>query len=312
MKLLASGDVTAGSLVANVDSGLYKSFVFLFTGTNNASVASAAADFGTIYLTKGGKQFVNIDFADLQSINDLKGGAVPAASTTGGAFTFGAVLDFAIQGDNRNVLSITKADGFTIQIDYVAADITTNVASGLCQIYGIESDGVQAYLMNINKFDMAVQAGDIPFQIPATNVVEWFIENDSYLSKLSVEKDGARVVNTTKSALLTMTSYENKLETYSASTPFLDVNLLPTGGLESSLADTVNAILTATGTATINSYVFHLDFDLTAYESSQAVSNSKIASQVVNTKSTSPAAKAIISDVAAQRIARAEAKYSNR
>lgn len=312
MKLLASGDVTAGSLVANVDSGLFKSFVFVFTGTNNTGVSAAASDFGTIQLTKGGKQFVNLDFADLQAINDLKGGAVPASSTAGGAFTFAGVLDFAIQGDNRNVLSITKGDGFTIQIDYDAANITTNVSSGLCQVYGVESDGVQAYLLNIHKFDMAVQTGDIPFQVPATNVVEWLVENDSNLTKLSVEKDGNRVVNATKSAILAMTSYENKLESYSAATPFLDINLLPTGGLESSLADNINAIVTASGSATINSYVVHLEYDLSAFESSQAVSNSRIAQQTVQTKSTSPAAKEIISNIAAQRIARAEAKYSNR
>jgi len=134
MRLISQ--VNMGNLTANVKipAGNYKEFVLHFPGTNGAT-AVTAADLGSIRLTYQGRQVQFVSFDRLQSINNMKGGAVLFNSTASGSLEAVAFLPQAIPGDLLNVLHVSNSDNAYLELNYSQAGGL--VSSGTLTVYGV-------------------------------------------------------------------------------------------------------------------------------------------------------------------------------
>jgi len=284
MKLLASGALTAGSLIQKVEQGTFREFQLHFQGTAAASATVEAADLGTIEITRRGDSIVRLTAAQLQNINVLEGGVVDTTSTTGAAFSFTMVLPWYILGDSLNVLQILPTDNLRITVTY-AASLAAKLAAGQSQtlsIYGIEGVGIQGYLRKLRGVDISVNAGDIPFSFPARNIDAIYVENDSNTTAIVMTVDGEKVIDCPLAELITTTLYHNKIETWSSTTPLLKIDLAPTGQLTEALSDNVNVVLTNTTTGTLSTIVSNLEFNVEDRARSIAAQELKLRQKQLN------------------------------
>ncbi len=284
MKLVASVSLTAGSLLQKLESGLIRELIIEFAGTNAAAQTMAAADLGTLEILRRGESLHRIDISQLQSIDNLKGGQIRAESTVADVFNFTAILPFYLYGDSLNIMHVTPADNFRIEITFAATMAAKLLAgsSQTCKVYAVEGLGVMEYLYRLRKYDIACAAGDIPVNLPAKNVIGWFVENDTNVSKFVVSVDGDKQFEVSRDVLITSTHFHNKLETWSATYALLEFDLLPTGQLNEGISDNVQAVITAAAAGTLNTVIASLDFDVEAKSRSLALSENKLRSKLSN------------------------------
>ena len=277
MRLIYQQSIANMTANVKIPSGSYEAFLIHYSGTNSTATPAAKGDLGNIRLTYQGRQvqFVNID--RLMTINNLKGGAVLFTSVASDTLEAVAILPQAIPGDLMNVLFVNQAANAYLQLDFTAL---AALATGTVTIYGIERIGVQKYFHVLSNYDVSLGAGVQREKMPFENIFELFIENDSNLDRLHVFKDGETIVDASKTAMQALTNFENKIETYSESVDYIDVELAKTKQLDESLSDNVSIEYNTSGSATLNNVVSALDFSDQQMTVSEVNRNMKINSSL--------------------------------
>ena len=267
------------NLTANVKlpSGSFESFLIHFSGTNSTATPAAKADLGNLRLTYQGRQIQFVNIERLMAINNLKGGAVLFSSVASDTLEAVAVLPQAIPGDLMNVLFINQAANAYLQLDFTNL---AALATGTVTVYGIERDGVQKYFHILSNYDVSLGAGVQREKMPFENIYELFIENDANLDRLHVFKDGETIVDSTKTAMQALTNFENKIETYSDSVDYIDVELAKTKQLDESLSDDVSIEYNTSASATLNNVISALDFSDQQLTVSEVNRNMKVNSRL--------------------------------
>lgn len=263
MILLHQGNLNDGAHNFVIPAGKYREFCIIYAGTADAGQTATANHCGTLKLIVEGREVQNIHVARLQSINLLKGGIIDTTSGAGAAFSFSCFLPFHVPGDDGNVLDVTESQKVTLQTEYDMATIVAGVGSGAIRVYGILSDGVQAYLLKIGRYDMNLAVGTPTDKLPQQfeNVYELFMENNTNLTALQLMLDGIPVINSIRSPLISKTHFINRIETWSATIPYLDLLLSETKQLQETLSDSiVFAFQTSGAISPLKTVIFALDF----------------------------------------------------
>ena len=263
MDLIYQGLVSSGSHSIRIPQGKYQAFLLLFEGTAQAGETVAAADLGSLRLMVEARQVQYLPFSRLQSYNLLKGGAIDVTSAIGAAYSMSAFLPMAVAGDNGNVLDAQAGQRVFLEQENAGTMAAKLSAADTLKVFGIRAEGVQVYLLKIGKYDMNLAAGTPTEELPAEfeNVYEILMKNETNLTAILMKADGKTVVNCIRSALISQTNFINKLETWSATTPLLDIILSPTKTLQESLTDSiVFDFQTAAAISPLETLVLCLDF----------------------------------------------------
>ena len=258
MRLISQIPIANATANIKLPSGSYQDFMIHVSGTNGA-VAATLADMGNVRLTFRGdqKQFINLD--RLSAYNNLKNGALLFNSVAAGALDAVVFLPQAIPGDLMNVLFIDSGSNAYLQLNYTALSALAGI-TGTVTIYGLERDGIQKYFHILTNYDVTLGAGTQRERMPFKNIYEVLIENDAVLDRLHVFKDEKTVVDSTKVALQAVTNWENKIEVYSSSLGYIDVELAKTKQLDESLSDDVSVEYNLNAAGTLNNVVSALQF----------------------------------------------------
>jgi len=128
-------------------------------------------------------------------------------------------------------------------------------------------------MLRHNNHDLSINGiGTFNFDIRQENVRCLMIENDSAISSMSIYKDGKAFVNQIDRAdMYGLTQLRHKIETFSATTPYILVDLNPTGENIGSLSDSVSITVVATGATTLKILVVSQDQTPNALKSTMAV-----------------------------------------
>jgi len=263
MDLIYQGLVSSGSHSIRIPQGKYASFLLLFEGTAQAGETVAAADLGSLRLMVEARQVQYLPFSRLQSYNLLKGGIIDTTSGAGAAYSMSAFLPMAVPGDNGNVLDAQAGQRVFLEQENASGMAAKLSAADTLKVFGLHAEGVQVYLLKIGKYDMNLAAGTPTEELPAEfeNIYEILLKNEGNLTTVLMKADGKTIINCVRAALIAQTHFINKLETWSASTPLLDLILSPTKTLQESLTDSVIFdFQTAAAISPLESIVICLDF----------------------------------------------------
>jgi len=248
---------------------------FAFQGTNQAGQTLAISDLGQIQILKNAVQVDLFDFEKMCYLNNILGGSYPNISGVGSTFFLGCLRSAYLFNDEKdNCLYTDPAQKWEIVHNFPNAT-STIVASGTVRYFGELADdsAAQHVMLRHNNHDLSINgSGTFNFDIRQENVRALMIENDTAITSLSVYKDGKAFVNQIdRSDMYGLTQFRHKIETFSATTPYIFVDLNPTGENIGSLSDSVTITVVASGATTLKILVISQDQTPNALKSTMAV-----------------------------------------
>jgi hypothetical protein len=250
MRILASSSILSGPVSFRVPAGQYAGFALRVTGTNQAAQTLTAANIGNLTGTWRGVPILNIGFANLQTINNLQKGFSEFASSVGAAFRATAFYRATGRPDGEtdgNVFDITDDDQLYINLD-LSGVTGTIVASGTVQLFGIMSQGAQAYLPRYFQQSRNIASGATDsFDLPHDNISFVWAGTLTNLSRFQLMKDGNVFYQGSPTDMEALSNFENEVES-EVTTSFL-LPLHRSGALSEALSDSVSLLIDTSGGA---------------------------------------------------------------
>lgn len=272
MKLLSSA-VMPQTLDVKLPAGQYRTLYFHWSGTAVAGQTVAAADLGQVLLSVKGRQYQRLEVSWLQPLNNAEGGIVDTTSAAGGAFSFSARLNQFYDGDLLNILDVQDSDNVRVQV-IPASTLAAKVSAGTLDITAHKAVGVQGYIRKLLQRDLSIISGTITERLGEENVKKLFIENNSNITRISVNLDGDNFIDSTRLELAEETNMNMRIETLSLTTPVLVCDLAPTGSLVEAMNDEGQIIIQGGGADTVSIIVEGVDFTPDVESRSKAMAQS--------------------------------------
>jgi len=276
MERLFQGNISDLSQRFELPKGLKLGGIYIaFQGVNQALQTLAISNLGQIQILKNAVQVDLFDFEKMCYLNNILGGSYPNVSAPGDAFFLGCLRSSYLFNDEKdNCLYTDPAQKWEILHNFPDATGTI-VASGTVRYFAELADdsAAQHVMCRYNNHDLSINGdGTFNFDIRQENVRALMIENDTAITALSVYKDGKAFVNQIdRSDMYGLTQFRHKIETFSATTPYIFIDLNPTGENIGSLSDSVTLTVRSSAATTLKILVISQDQTPNALKSTMAV-----------------------------------------
>ena len=255
MKRVHEETITNLTARFELPDGKFLGLYIAFDGVNQAAQTLTLAQCGQVQVLKNGRQINLFDFNIMHYVGNLEKGVAQTATAAGDVFRHSCFMPFSHWKDFDTGLEITEKDKWEVIHTFPAATGTI-VASGTV-FYGLVQAGegaMQPYeLAFINHHLSIAGAGTFTFPLKADNVSKIYIENDTNLTSLSIVKDGVTFVEQiNRDDLYTVSQIVRRVETFSATIEYFDIDLNPSGDIVGNVSDEVTLIVTASGACVLN------------------------------------------------------------
>lgn len=282
-----------------IKPGMYEGYKMRFTIDQAAASTVALADLGEIVLTYHGKPKQLINFSQIAVLDNYKYGAREDVDAGAGlVHTIDFFIPLVHWDDPYSTVWIEDDTTAFLQWN-PAASLAALVDTLTLRLTGKERRGVMTHILGLNKVDIAQVVGTTrPEPIRPYNITNLFVEYDTDTNLVQVDVDGrTEVQNMTPVELLNQTLLDNRIETYSTTGAYYEIDFLSArqwdaAALLRGLNTDVQLTLTGTGADTIS--VFHAYFDP---QTSEAVRTGVLQQQyrdrVLSTKAASQGSAAV-------------------
>lgn len=251
MKFLNSRNISDRQLYFEVPEGNYQGFVIMFQGTNGA-VAATLDDLGTLMMNYKKFPLINdVDFEMLSFLNNLKGGFATFTSVAAGALQAYIYIPCGEFGDETNSYLVEKQDVLYFRANYPALAALAGI-TGTVKIFGIESDGVQNYLLALTQRNVVASgAGRIADVHRLQNISSVYLKNFANVTDVLISKDDKLRADALATELLAQSNFNNQIE---ASVNLIEIALNPARTLEENVGNEIEYAYNFTGAATLEQY----------------------------------------------------------
>jgi len=258
MKLLQSANMLAGPASFKVPAGQYAALELRAVGVNAGGATMTLAQLGRITITWRGVAVTNVNFADLNGLNNLIGGVAVFASAIGAAFNAFGVFHASYSGDG-NVFDVTEDDDLYVSVD-LSGITAAIIASGTISLFGTMADGVQKYFPRLFYIQANVPAaGTYPYTLQTDNVTHIYIAPLTNLARLQITADRQIRFFGSTAELLDFTNYNSRVEVAVAAQLLLP--LAVSGELTEALSDDIGIQIEAGAGGACTSNVLYISLD---------------------------------------------------
>lgn len=238
----------------------YEGLLFRFSGTNDTSQTFDISAMGDLQVTDGDRYDVRVPFNFLDDYTQKKFGIMDRASTTAGAVSWYVYYPFNFPNDVNTIFRVPNNRKVRVFI-FPTTTLDTNITGNITvTVLGIMKTGIMPYRLRYNRRDIAIVNGRVEENIDLENVVAVYIENNTNLSRVLYFQDGAQVVDAVRDNLISMTHIDNRLETFSSTFPWVELNFNRNNSI-STIKNTNNLLkLEGTSGDTVTAIILSLDY----------------------------------------------------
>lgn len=290
---IESVDMNASGFNVTIPAGSYEGVIFRFLGTNE-STPMVVADLGQVITRYHNNQKQMFNFVELGEYNDLKFGAREASNAgAGGAFSYQFYLPFVHHTDRVNAVWVENNQ--TLRLEWTAgANLAARVNStSAFRVIGVLREGVMKYILGLNRFDLAMRAGNTrPELLAPYSIGSVFIQHAAAIGHIQINVDGLPAITSLESIeLLNDTKRRNKVETYAATGydefPVAQVDLGQPDSLLPTLNSRVEILLTGDSAADVPIFWDYFDYQPNEFAKTAVVEAQRqqaLVSSKVNTR----------------------------
>lgn len=249
--------------------GSYDSLFLRFNIDQSAGNTVVLADLGEVRVTYHNRQKQLFNFTELQYLNNLKYGAVENVNAgAGGVFTCSFKIPLVHWGDTDSAFYV--ANDSDMRVEWMpTSGLAALVDSITLRLSGKERMGRTTHLLTLGRVDIAMVVGSTrPERLSDHNIASLFLEYNTNISRVDISVDNEDVIsNQTIVELLNESILHNRIETYSTSGAYAEVDLLGAQynnvnaqTLPRAFNSDVQVKLTGTGADTISCFFAGFDF----------------------------------------------------
>lgn len=237
-----------------------KYMLLRFTGTNDTGETIAISDLGDIVI-QDGYRGTRIDLQSLYDAAVARRGVVQNASTTSGAFALEVPIPFHLHDDDKTIYAVGLNQNVRLTWN-IGSDVATRIGGETLTwtVEALEMPGVQHYRLLHNLHEITIKNGQTTEPIPGENIRAIWMENNTNILRVVVDVDGKFPIDCQREALISDTHFRNNLETFSATTSKVLIDLNPRLTAAKMLNDKVKLTIHGGAAADITLYIVSVDF----------------------------------------------------
>lgn len=261
-----------------VKAGSYSDLFFRFNIDQAAGQQVNTGDLGSLKVFYHGVEKQNVKFSELQYLNNLKFGAVEDVDGGAGAIhTLGFRLPVVHWLDYDSAFFVANDIDFYVEWQ-PATTLAAKVDTLSLRLLGGTRLGKTTHILAMKRKDISMVAGDTrPEQLFPYNVAQVYVEYNTNINYLQIDADGRTEVQNLRIAeALDISLLNNKIETYSTSGAYAEIDLMDGQHfsdvlLARALNNDVEIMLNGSSADTISVFWTMLDFQVAELAKTEAL-----------------------------------------